>query len=433
MPFGEIVITYESENQHFLYSLLAHASFQLFGESAWALRLPAVLFGVGSIGALYLLGREVANKSEALLSAALLTFSYQHVWFSQNARGYTGLLFWTILSSWLLLQALRQGLPRTWLFYAAATALGIYTHVTMLFVTAGQFLIYLWVLVARRRETWPGRWAGLFIGFGFAALLTFQLFALVMPQVLGGMGREASVVEAWKNPLWTLLEVARGLQISFAGSVMAVGALAVFGAGMVGYARTQPVVIHLLVIPSFICVALVVGLGHHLWPRFFFFAFGFAALVAVRGVTVLGEWAIRLLKVSSVKPAWTGIALGVGLAFFSAISIPAAYGPKQDYAGAIDFVETAKGPGDVIATTGLATFPYEKFYKVDWEDAEDLETLSALRSRAKQMWLVYTFPTVLRSVSPQVMASIERDFRIVKQFGGTVGDGTVFVAVAGHE
>ena len=71
-----------------------------------------VLFGLASILALYLFGRQVTSASESLLAAALLTFSYHHVWFSQNARGYTGLLFWTLLSSWLLLRALRNGAAR---------------------------------------------------------------------------------------------------------------------------------------------------------------------------------------------------------------------------------------------------------------------------------------------------------------------------------
>jgi uncharacterized membrane protein len=48
---------------------------------------------VASIGALYLLGRAVAGPTEALFAAALMTVAYHHVWFSQNARGYSGLLF----------------------------------------------------------------------------------------------------------------------------------------------------------------------------------------------------------------------------------------------------------------------------------------------------------------------------------------------------
>src|SRR5512133_3189775 len=48
MPFGEILTTYNNENQHFVFTLLAHACFVVFGEGAWALRLPAALFGVAS-------------------------------------------------------------------------------------------------------------------------------------------------------------------------------------------------------------------------------------------------------------------------------------------------------------------------------------------------------------------------------------------------
>ena len=90
LPFGEIFATYDSQNQHFLYSLLSHGSYLLFGESAWALRLPAALFGLASIWALFEFSKEVSSRREALLSCAFFAFSYHHIWFSQNARGYTG-------------------------------------------------------------------------------------------------------------------------------------------------------------------------------------------------------------------------------------------------------------------------------------------------------------------------------------------------------
>jgi Dolichyl-phosphate-mannose-protein mannosyltransferase len=77
-----------------LYTVLARLSLGLFGDGCWVLRLPAAVFGIASVGALYGLAREVTDRGEALLTAALLAFSYHHVWFSQNARGYTGLLLW---------------------------------------------------------------------------------------------------------------------------------------------------------------------------------------------------------------------------------------------------------------------------------------------------------------------------------------------------
>lgn len=428
LPFGSILTTYESENQHFLYSLMAHASYLAFGDSAWSLRLPAVLFGVGSIWAIFLLGREAANPREGLLAAALLAFSYQHVWFSQNARGYTGLLFWTILSSWLLLRAVRGSRTWLWLLFAVSAALGVYTHVTMLFVIAGQFLIYVILLAVRRNKPWIHRWAGLFLGFGLAGLLIVQLYALVLPRVLAGMGREQSLVEAWKNPLWTLFEFVNGLELSFGGGLIVVLAgMVVLIGGLLSYARQNAIVVGLLIIPSLLTTAVVVGLGHHLWPRFFFFAFGFAAVVVIRGVMVLGETAGRLINMPSVKPAWIGIAGCVALIAVSSLAVRLAYGPKQDYDGALNFVETQAEQGDAIVTTGLATFVYERYYKKDWLQASSTAELDSIRAHAKRTWLIYTFPQVLESTSPGVVDAVKHDFQNMRQFDGTVSDGTVFV------
>lgn len=105
---GEILTTYENQNNHLLYTVLARLSFLTFGDGVGSLRFPAVLFGVGSIWVLYLFSCEVATWQEGLLSAGLLAFSYHHVWFSQNARGYTALLFFAVASSWFLVRAMRE-------------------------------------------------------------------------------------------------------------------------------------------------------------------------------------------------------------------------------------------------------------------------------------------------------------------------------------
>ncbi len=427
MPLGEIVTTYHSENQHFLYTLLAHASFLIFGESAQSLRLPAVLFGIGSIWALYMLGRYVGGPREALLAAAMLAFSYHHVWFSQNARGYTGLLFWTLLASWLLLRGMREARPQLWLLYAIAVALGVYTHITMLFVFLGHLIIYLAAPVVRRRAIWPDRWAGLFIGFCAAALLTLQLHALALPQMIGAIAGTTSVVAAWRYPLWTFSEFAKGMQVNFAGGIVALAVILIFGSGLVSFARTDPVVVQLLIIPALIEAVVVVGRGHHLWPRLFFFTIGFGALIVVRGTTVVGQMGARLLDVGPTKSAALGTALCAVLIGVSAISFPSAYAPKQDYVGALAFVEASREPGDRVVTVGLATYPYQRLYKVDWEAAETVEALNEIRSRARRTWVLYTFPPVLEAVHPEIMASIRRDFHVVKRFNGTLGGGTVFV------
>ena len=395
------------------------------------MRLPAVLFGLASILALYLFGRQVTSASESLLAAALLTFSYHHVWFSQNARGYTGLLFWTLLSSWLLLRALRTGWRGQWLLYAVSLALGLYTHFTMVFPIVGQLAVYGLEFLRRHRSRQRQDWGGLLLGFGLGGLLTLGLYGPVLPEMLGNMGRETSLVAEWKNPLWTLAEIAKGLQISFFSGLVAVAAVTVFGVGLVSYARSEPYVAVLLIVPVLVCIAVVVGLGHHLWPRFFFFAFGFGALVIIRGTMTAGQLAGRwLLRWPAARSATLGLAASLGLIAVSALSLPFAYGPKQDYEGALRYVTAAQEPGDVVATADLAAFPYKKYYQTDWRVVENLEDLKTLRSGAKRTWFVYTFPQVLKSVAPDILTSVQRDFQMVETFDGTLNGGTVYVVRA---
>src|SRR5262245_62020627 len=122
-PIPEIFFQY-SKNNHPLYSLLAHACLKILGEQPWSLRIPAVVFGIACIPTLYILGVQVTSKLEALLAATSLALSYHHIWFSQDARGYTGLAFWTLLSSIFLLQGLRHNRARWYIGYAVAASLG---------------------------------------------------------------------------------------------------------------------------------------------------------------------------------------------------------------------------------------------------------------------------------------------------------------------
>ena len=106
LPRPEILTVYPSNKQHQLCSVLAHLSMAVFGEHPWSLRFPAILIGLASISLAQLVDVLFTKRTEALLASALLRFSYHHIWFSQNARGYTTLAFWTLLATYLLIRML---------------------------------------------------------------------------------------------------------------------------------------------------------------------------------------------------------------------------------------------------------------------------------------------------------------------------------------
>ncbi|NNG15094.1 MAG: hypothetical protein HKM89_01350 [Gemmatimonadales bacterium] len=426
-PFGVILTTYDSENQHFVISLLARAVISVTGESAWALRLPAVLFGVAGIWALYRFALEVTTRREAFQSAALLTVAYHHVWFSQNARGYSGVLFWTLLSSWLLLRALRAPRSRLWFAYGLAVAVGAYTHLTMIFVAAGHFLIFL--ADTARQPSAPGRarWIPLASGFGLSAILAYTLFSFGLPQFISTALQEESLVATWKDPLWTLRETIRMLHLASAKGAVGIVGLGVLGLGLASYWRDRPVVVALLLVPVVLVSATAIGMGHHLWPRTVFFSAGFGILILIRGLGDGARWLATVLRLPDRARDYSAqVAVGIAI-LVSTATLPFAYGPKQDFLGARDFINAERASGDRVATVGVAQYPYEMLFGSEWEAVNTRGDLAALRAEASRVWVVYTFPLHMASEHPGVLEVLETEYDFVRHFSGSLGGGAIYV------
>jgi 4-amino-4-deoxy-L-arabinose transferase-like glycosyltransferase len=427
-PFGQILTTYDSQNQHLLYSLMAHASFLLFGESAWALRLPAVLFGVAGVWALYRLAREVSDIREALLSAAVLAFSYQHVWFSQSARGYTGLLMWSLVSTSLLLRGLRGGGSRLWLLYAASAALGVLTHQTMLFVVIGQFVVYgYWYGVrGTHRDRLDRWWIPLCGGFVPAALLTITGYALVLPQFGEVASTDVSNVAAWLSPLWTIRELIGGMHLGPTFGAGAIAAVIILLLGVRSYARTEPAIPILLIVPAAVGVSVMLAFRHPVWPRFFFFATGFGILVVVRGIGELGAWIARAVgrPAAAGRLATTMTLLAIAV---TGMSLKYVYLPKQDFLGARNFVNASRRPGDAVVTVGVATIPFGMYFSDGWQSAATAGEVDELRRTNHRTWLLYTLPVEMASAHADVLKLLDSEFTLIRRFDGTLNGGTIFV------
>lgn len=436
-PFSRILVTYSSENQHFLYSILAWVSIHTFGDHPWTLRLPAVLFGVLSIPALYAVGRLLATRSEALWACALMVVSYHHVWFSQNARGYTGVLFFTLLSTYFFVRGARESRAGIWVAYGVAAALGAYVHLTMAFIVAGHGLLYLWLLASRRRElrAWPCHALRPMAGFLVAAGLALLLYSPVLGQVLGRTASwtQSSVRFEWSNPRWLIEETIRGLSggMGAKGLLLVVPAAFVALTGLVSYWRANRFAVGLMVLPGIVTATTLVVLGHNLWPRMFFFAIGFALLFLVRGTIRVAEAVVSKLGGSAHTAERAAMVLLILALAGSLWMLRAAYlYPKQDFASAMQAVEAARQPGEPVVTVGLTTLPYRDYYHRDWQAVENAGELEALRAGGTRVWLLYTSPIHLRVRYPDIWNIIQSEFTTVRVFRGTLGNGEIYLCQA---
>jgi 4-amino-4-deoxy-L-arabinose transferase-like glycosyltransferase len=430
MPLGELVTTYRTDNQHPLYAFAARISLVVFGESAWSIRLPAVLFGVASVPALYLLGKEAAGEREGWMAAALLTVSYHHVWFSQNARGYTALAFFSIVGTYALLRGLRSGHRGWFVGYAVIAGLGAYTHLTMVFLAVAQAIVCA-VTLWRPPTGWKVRWPNLVIAFVGGAAATLTLYAPVLGQVIAYFTDSPSGMVGVSTRVWALVETLRQLEIGFgagigAGLGAAVALACLFG-GAWRFARRAPVAFALFAFPGVVVVIGAALARGTMYPRFFFFMAGFALLFLIEGTL----WAAETL--AHRIPALRGREGALGLAFFavlllgSAASLPFNYRlPKQDFDGARDYVEAQRAPGESVYAVGVAVRPLREYLQMPWPEVDDEAQMeAALRDRPS--WLIYAMPRITAGTLPEVWALLEPACPDPRSFPGTLGDGTVLV------
>jgi mannosyltransferase len=426
-PITEILTSFPDQNQHMLYSLLAHISMQIFGEHAWALRLPSVLLGVGSIWTLFLLGRRLIGETEALLACALMTVSYHHIWFSQNARGYMGLLFFTNLATWLWLEAMDGYSWYRWIGYSVAVALGLWIHMTMLFVMAAHAGIFLSVwLFGNTRKT--GSLFKAAVAFMLCGTLSLQVYALALPEFFHTAASEVSPPSEWTNPLWVVAETLRSLQVGFAGVIVVLCGGLLILCGWFDILRKQPRAAWAMILPAVMGGGSMLVLGHNLWPRFFFFCMGFGLLIVVHGAMQLPQFLMRPFRINNGWAARAGYLLAALIIVASISTLPRGYAlPKQDFIGARDYVERQRTPGDVVLSAGLAVHAYADYYAPTWAVANNASDLMTTRPDKTHAFLVYTLPIELKAAHPDIWKAVQTDFETLKVFPGTLGGGEVYV------
>lgn len=419
----ETLQTYTSANQHLLYSFFGSISFQLFGESAWSARLPATVLGVAGIPALYFMGRLVAPAREAWLAAVMLTISFHHVWFSQSARGYTGMILFSTLGTAFFLRAIVGERARDYALWVASMTAAILFMQNAAFVLVAQVAAYTLLslrgaLSAKRffRVAW---WATSVVIAAIAA------HSFVIPQMVAFMRTVDRTGLGWS--VKGMLPVLTSGLIAGLGAAGLMLFMILLLTGFVSYAKQSPIFAGIAATAPLANLAILALIRYGAYPRFFLYVLPFALLIAVRGAFVLGDWLTARL---SLRQRWLPAFVILAVLIISSVVslVPNYLYPKQDYRGALAWVESRKGADDVVAAAGLAATAYEVYHAPSLPAIHTLADLDRLRSASTgKLWILYTFPRDMRLRYEPLYDAIERDFEIVNQFRGTVQGGDLYV------
>lgn len=423
-PLDEIVVRFVSANNHVLYSVLAHGMIVAFGEAEWALRLPACLFGAATAPALVWLARRWLPAREAWGAGLILAVAYHHAYFSQSARGYTGMVLLAIVTTGLLARGLERGRTRDWAGYAVLTAANVYLLLSGLFVCVGQTLGALLVRVAPARGAERARRARqLLVWVAVAAALTLLAYAPLLRSMITFF--TTADRDVGTPPSLELLAVlARDAVPHPLVAILALAAAPIAVVGAVDLVRRAPLLAFGLALPPVLELGVAVAMGVGTYPRRFLLVMPFVLLVAVRGA----GWAAGRLARGDPRAerAWFGAAVALGLVA-AAAGLPRLYRlPKQDYRGALAWVQARRAPGDVVAATWVADTG-ARHYDPSVVSAREPEQVEALLAKDRPLWLIGTFVGDMTRRAPRLADLVASRFELVARFPSLVGDGDIVV------
>lgn len=452
LPTAQLVSTFDSLNNHMLYSLLAQISVGVLGENPLALRLPAILFGLGSIIVQWRIARRVTGPVSALIIALLLALSYHHVWFSQNARGYTGLLFFCSAATWAFIKGLEKPGWRIWTGYGLLVAAAMYTHMSAGFFFVAHGVVYAWLAgraLLKKDAGAGGRLPGLLnwgpmFGIGLSIFVTLALYFPIISQALSTIHEVSKASAApggaalaeWRNPLRAVAEI--GQSISSAGPLVPlilVASVLVLSAGIAALYKRAPVLTAIYVVHVPLAMLLLYMVGVRIWPRYFFVDIGFIFMALVEGVFVWSRIIAERFRWRDepvFDAPWVARLGVVAMVLVSAgLLVPNYLAPKQDFTGARDFLRSYAKPGDSIAAIGLAGYAYSHYYAPEFTAIETGAELEKLRQRTKgHTWMVLAFPHQTLSARPDVQKEMAAHFTDMDTFKGTLGDGQIWTLIS---
>jgi len=146
--FDEVISVYAVKShvtqdiQPPLYYSFLSLWLRFFTENEFSLRALSALFGILSIGVVYKIGKTLFDARTGLLSALIISVSPMHIWYAQEARGYTLSVFLTAMTIYYFILALRENKNILWLKYSIFAVLSMCASYYSLLVVLAEGVVF---------------------------------------------------------------------------------------------------------------------------------------------------------------------------------------------------------------------------------------------------------------------------------------------------
>ena len=134
-----------------LHLLILHYWMKIFGNSEFSVRFPSLIFGIFTILATYKLSSLISKrKMVALISTLFVALNPLLIIYSQEARPYSMLTFFSIMAIFFLFRILKNPKWVDYVGFILFSVLGLYTHNIYIFVLMTLILFFGFRLLYKR-------------------------------------------------------------------------------------------------------------------------------------------------------------------------------------------------------------------------------------------------------------------------------------------
>jgi len=252
---------------------LSAISVSIFGLNEFSIRFPSVIFGVLTISAVYLLGKELFNKNVGLISAFFITFLKIEILWSRQARPYQALQFLYLLGAYFIYRVAKEN-KFNWSCFLGFLGCGIFAslmHGLGLVIFFSGF-VYLFIFKASRfGKKWMLLGISLFVLFGW-------IFKVQILSVVSQIGKA--------NNLFYY-------RVLLTHNYLPLCLLAVLGGFLLIWRKSYQ---ELLLFVIFLGVQIIIDAFFLSQPftRYFYPVFSFIILLASYGMTDIGNWILDI-------------------------------------------------------------------------------------------------------------------------------------------
>jgi len=359
----------------------------MFGNNEVVLRLIPALLGVLTIPLVYFAGKEFIDRNVGIIAAAAFAVSPFLIYYSQEARAYSMMLFFVAAAMVFYLKALKTNDITNWALFGVMSALAFWAHFYAFTIIAALFL-YAIIIKIPHIKTGIHDLKMLFLG---AVVFVVLCFPLIIVTIQLFATRTASSPTYGIQGLGIISETFR--QVAGFNDYALFLLFALFVIGIIQaflIDKNKGIFLVLLTVLTLV-ISYVLSFRMPMQPRYLIFM----SIIFFVGVAISYKVFYSLLNNRGVVYGFVAV-----LFIISAPTLVNYYSgySKEDWRGFAGVIQQKTNPGDqIIFVPGYMSQPFDYFYYSNATDhtfeygassGKDLEVAYARKGNSTQYYIM---------------------------------------------